>query len=69
VHGLTANASKMAGAKKWIEDDYPGIYVHNVEIGDGAITSLFKFLPEQVRMRIRMRMRWSLLIFTSTSPT
>jgi hypothetical protein len=25
----------MSHCQKWIEADYPGIYVHNVEIGNG----------------------------------
>jgi len=43
-----SNATAMADAKKWIEADFPGIYVKNMEIGDGFLSSLFQFLPSQV---------------------
>ena len=35
MHGLMATAPAMSHAQGWIEADYPGIYVKNVEIGKG----------------------------------
>lgn len=36
LHGLLATSPAMSHAKGWIEADFPGIYVHNVEIGSGS---------------------------------
>lgn len=48
MHGLTASSDKLDGVKGWIEADYPGMYVKNVEIGDGSIDSIFWGLEHQV---------------------
>jgi len=40
IHGLLAGAEAMSHSQKWIESDYPGIYIHNVEIGNGRTDSL-----------------------------
>jgi hypothetical protein len=37
LHGLTGSKASMAGVQQWIEQDFPGIYVHNAEIGDGRL--------------------------------
>jgi len=48
MHGLTDEAKSMENPKKWIQADFPGIYVANIEIGNGASSSLFQHFPTQV---------------------
>jgi len=52
MHGLLAGSDTMDYAKSWIEADYPGIYVKNVEIcGEltcGILPSLFLDLNLQI---------------------
>lgn len=33
LHGLNSGAGAMSLTQSWIEADFPGIYVNNVEIG------------------------------------
>jgi hypothetical protein len=49
MHGLLASAEAMSHAEAWIKEDYPGIYVKNVEIGNGRIDSLLLDINFQVR--------------------
>lgn len=35
LHGILGDKSDMILPKQWIEKDYPGIYVANIEIGNG----------------------------------
>jgi len=48
MHGLMAGAEAMSHAQQWIEQDFPGIYTFNVEIGDGTMDSLFMDINLQV---------------------
>ena len=38
----------MSHYEKFIKEDFPGIYVHNVEIGNGRADSLFMNINKQV---------------------
>jgi Palmitoyl protein thioesterase len=49
MHGIMASAGSMSTTKGWIEQDFPGIYVHNAEVGDGVRDSLLMNMNEQVR--------------------
>lgn len=35
LHGIGSDKNSMVLAKQWIENDFPGIYVANIEIGNG----------------------------------
>lgn len=35
LHGLLATSEAMSHIQGWLEQDFPGIYVHNVEIANG----------------------------------
>mmetsp|Transcript_28992 Transcript_28992/g.72875 ORF Transcript_28992/g.72875 Transcript_28992/m.72875 type:complete len:315 (-) Transcript_28992:41-985(-) len=48
MHGIVGSASTMNTAKGWIERDFPGIYVHNAEIGDGVVSSVILSMNKQV---------------------
>jgi len=48
LHGLLASAEAMSHAEKWIKADFPGIYIHNVEIGNGRMDSLEIDINKQV---------------------
>jgi palmitoyl-protein thioesterase len=48
LHGLLASKEAMSHAEKWIKADFNGIYVHNVEIGNGRDDSLFMNINQQV---------------------
>jgi len=48
MHGLLAGAEAMSHAQAWIQADFPGIYVKNVEIGNGRLDSLFMDINDQV---------------------
>jgi len=48
MHGLTDEAKTMENPKKWIQADFPGIYVANIEIGNGKISSLLQYFPTQI---------------------
>lgn len=48
MHGLGASAESMSHAQGWIEADFPGIYTHNVEIGNGKDSSFFMNINLQV---------------------
>jgi len=50
MHGLLAGAEAMSHAEGWIKADFPGIYVNNVEIGDGRDDSLWMDLNTQVEV-------------------
>jgi len=50
MHGLMAGAEAMSHAQGWIEADFPGIYIHNVEIGDGRNDSLRMDINLQVQL-------------------
>jgi len=38
----------MTNVTQWISQDFPGIYIHNVEIGDGSKDSIFWSMEKQV---------------------
>jgi len=48
MHGIGANLSSMDSVIQWIQADYPGIYIKNVEIGNGAPDSWFMPINSQV---------------------
>jgi len=48
MHGLLAGSEAMSHAQNWIEQDFPGIYIKNVEIGDGRTDSMFMQINKQV---------------------
>jgi hypothetical protein len=48
MHGLDASASSMSRVKEWVEADYPGIHVKNVEVGNGKLDSWFMPIDKQV---------------------
>jgi len=48
MHGLFATSEAMSHAQGWIEADFPGIHVLNVEIGDGKLDSLLMDMNVQV---------------------
>lgn len=48
MHGLDASASSMSRVKEWVEADYPGIHVNNVEVGNGKLDSWFMPIDKQV---------------------
>jgi len=48
MHGLLADSGVMDDAKSWIEQDFPGIYVKNMDIGDGRLDSMFMQMNKQV---------------------
>jgi len=50
MHGLLASAEAMSHAQGWIEADFPGIYTHNVEIGNGQDDSLYMDMNQQVEV-------------------
>eukprot|EP01114_Cavostelium_apophysatum_P012434 TRINITY_DN277_c0_g2_i1.p1 TRINITY_DN277_c0_g2~~TRINITY_DN277_c0_g2_i1.p1 ORF type:complete len:311 (-),score=42.14 TRINITY_DN277_c0_g2_i1:36-968(-) len=50
MHGINANNSTMIDPKTWIEEYFPGIYVRNVEIGNGFDDSSHLNLNIQVDM-------------------
>jgi len=50
MHGLLASSEAMSHAQQWIEQDFPGIYTKNVEIGNGREDSLFININDQVEM-------------------
>jgi len=50
MHGLQASAEAMSHAQGWIESEFPGIYVHNVEIGDGKHDSMFMPFNQQIEV-------------------
>lgn len=48
MHGVGANAESMNDVVSWIKEAYPGIYIKNVEIGDGVSDSWHWSMPKQV---------------------
>jgi len=48
MHGIAAGAGTMDLVATWIQDALPGIYVKNVEIGDGYWSSFFTTMNDQV---------------------
>jgi len=48
MHGLGADASTMETIGDWIRYDYPGIYILNVEIGNGGKDSLEMNINHQI---------------------
>jgi len=48
MHGLLTDKSTMDDTIQWISGDYPGMYILNVEIGDGFLDSLFMDINVQV---------------------
>jgi len=48
MHGLVADKSVLETVQGWIQADFPGIYVNNVEIGNGMFDSLFMNINDQV---------------------
>lgn len=50
MHGLLASNEAMSHAAAWIANDFPGIYILNVEIGNGRDDSLLIDINKQVDM-------------------
>ena len=50
IHGYGNDSSSMNLVEKWIQGSLPGIYVKNLEIGDGWFDSIFMSLDEQVNL-------------------
>lgn len=49
MHGITGNYHDFDEVKKWIEDEFPGIYVLSMEIGDlPDLDSIFMTMSDQV---------------------
>ncbi|EGG21294.1 palmitoyl-protein thioesterase 3 [Cavenderia fasciculata] len=48
MHGVNSGAKDMNLVKEWIQQALPGIYVVNVEIGNGKLDSIFMTMDEQV---------------------
>jgi len=48
MHGLLAGSEAMSHAQEWIAQDYPGMYIKNIEIGDGRTDSMFMQINKQV---------------------
>jgi len=48
MHGHASNAATMESMEHWIQEAMPGVYVKNVEIGDGIYSSIFTHLNSQV---------------------
>jgi len=48
MHGLNAYATDLNETISWIENDFPGIYICNVEIGNGKADSMFMEINKQV---------------------
>lgn len=48
MHGLMASSEAMSHLQQFAEADFPGIYVHNAEIGDGKYSSLLVQMNTQV---------------------
>ena len=45
---LMASAEAMSHTEQWIQEDFPGIYIHNAEIGNGKRDSLLMNINKQV---------------------
>jgi len=54
MHGLDASAEAMKGAEQWIKADFPGIYTHNIEIGNGLYDSFFMPIEKQVEAFVKV---------------
>jgi len=50
MHGLLASSEAMSHAEAWIKQDFPGIYILNVEVGNGRQDSLFMDIDQQVML-------------------
>jgi len=48
MHGLNADSTDLNETISWIQNDYPGIYIANVEIGNGKADSMFMEINKQV---------------------
>lgn len=48
MHGLMSSAEGMSHIEAWLQSDFPGVYVKNVEIGNGKMDSLFMKMDDQV---------------------
>eukprot|EP00700_Malawimonas_jakobiformis_P001862 EC722620.1.p1 GENE.EC722620.1~~EC722620.1.p1 ORF type:complete len:140 (+),score=12.15 EC722620.1:115-534(+) len=49
MHGIGASSSSMDDVVSWIQEALPGVYVKNVEIGDGHHDSVFMNMNDQVK--------------------
>jgi len=47
MHGLLAGSEAMAHIQGWVTQDFPGMYIKNIEIGNGRDDSLFMDLNDQ----------------------
>jgi len=48
MHGITDNTSRLAHVVSYLQQQLPGVYVHNAEIGDGKWDSIFWGVLHQV---------------------
>lgn len=47
MHGLLAEQEAMSHIQSWVNQEFPGMYVKNIEIGNGRDDSLFMDLNHQ----------------------
>eukprot|EP00730_Choanoeca_flexa_P001819 TRINITY_DN10795_c1_g2_i2.p1 TRINITY_DN10795_c1_g2~~TRINITY_DN10795_c1_g2_i2.p1 ORF type:complete len:313 (+),score=64.83 TRINITY_DN10795_c1_g2_i2:94-939(+) len=50
MHGILGTAEKMEPVVGWIQDAVPGTYVTAIEVGNGALDSLFMDMNRQVEL-------------------
>jgi len=48
MHGLLSSPGALSATQRWIEDDFPGIYVLNMQIGNGKMDSMTTEMNTQV---------------------
>ena len=48
MHGILGAADKITDVVGWIREELPCVYVKNIEIGNGALDSVFLHLDDQV---------------------
>ena len=40
MHGLKESAKTLKKMVKWVEDEIPGVYILNCEVGNGVLSSM-----------------------------
>eukprot|EP00768_Dysnectes_brevis_P004387 gnl/Dysnectes_brevis/3151_a3927_782.p1 GENE.gnl/Dysnectes_brevis/3151_a3927_782~~gnl/Dysnectes_brevis/3151_a3927_782.p1 ORF type:complete len:300 (+),score=107.73 gnl/Dysnectes_brevis/3151_a3927_782:638-1537(+) len=48
IHGILHGMEDMAEIESWINEDFPDTYTHNIEIGNGAGTSVFDSMTHYI---------------------
>lgn len=54
MHGILGEADKITDVVDWIHAAIPCVYVKNVEIGNGAMDSVFMHMNDQVSHQIKL---------------